>query len=63
MTTVNTIPLTLRVATERGGLGLHIMSYRARSIGGDLNVAPRVGGGTLVRCRAPLPAQDASNGA
>jgi PAS domain S-box-containing protein len=42
-------------ATERGGLGLHIMNYRARSIGGDLSVLPRAGGGTLVRCRAPLP--------
>jgi signal transduction histidine kinase len=38
-----------------GGLGLHIMSYRARSIGGDLSVLPRAEGGTLVRCRAPLP--------
>jgi PAS domain S-box-containing protein len=42
-------------AAERGGLGLHIMNYRARNIGGDLSVLPRVGGGTLVRCRAPLP--------
>jgi len=39
-------------ATERGGLGLHIMSYRARAVGGDLSVVPRAGGGTLVRCNA-----------
>jgi two-component system, LuxR family, sensor kinase FixL len=44
-------------ASERGGLGLHIMSYRARAIGGDLSVGPRDGGGTLVRCQASLPAQ------
>jgi two-component system CheB/CheR fusion protein len=44
-------------ASERGGLGLHIMSYRARAIGGDLSVVPRAAGGTLVRCQAPLPAR------
>jgi signal transduction histidine kinase len=43
-------------ATERGGLGLHIMSYRARAIGGDLSVVPRAERGTLVRCQAPLEA-------
>src|SRR5262249_7708837 len=42
-------------AMERDGLGLHIMSYRARAIGGDLSVAAQTGGGTLVRCQAPLP--------
>ena len=42
-------------ASERGGLGLHIMSYRARAIGGDLSVVALAGGGTLVRCHAPLP--------
>ena len=47
-------------AADRGGLGLHIMSYRARSIGGDLSVAARVGGGTLVRCRAPLPSRSST---
>ena len=43
-------------ATEGDGLGLHIMSYRARAIGGDLSVSPRAGGGTVVRCQAPLSA-------
>jgi two-component system, LuxR family, sensor kinase FixL len=42
-------------ATEHDGLGLHIMSYRARAIGGDLSVVAQAGGGTLVRCQAPLP--------
>jgi two-component system CheB/CheR fusion protein len=40
-------------ALDRGGMGMHIMRYRARSIGGDLTVAPRRGGGTLVKCRCP----------
>ena len=44
-------------ATERGGLGLHIMSYRARAIGGDLSVVALAAGGTLVRCQAPLRAR------
>jgi PAS domain S-box-containing protein len=47
-------------ATERGGLGLHIMSYRARGIGGELSVLPRTDGGTLVRCHAPWRPRDPS---
>ena len=47
-------------AADRGGLGLHIMNYRARGIGGDLTVLPRAGGGTLVRCKCPLPLLGAS---
>jgi signal transduction histidine kinase len=31
------------------------MNYRARGIGGDISVLPRAGGGTLVRCKCPLP--------
>lgn len=46
-------------ATEGGGLGLHIMSYRARSISGELSVLPRAGGGTVVRCQVPLRFRDA----
>jgi two-component system, LuxR family, sensor kinase FixL len=45
-------------ATEGGGLGLHIMSYRARGIGGELSVLPRAGGGTVVRCQASLRFRD-----
>jgi signal transduction histidine kinase len=46
-------------ATEGGGLGLHIMGYRARGIGGELSVLPRAGGGTVVRCQVPLRLRDA----
>ena len=42
-------------AADRGGLGLHIMKYRARAIGGELSVLPRPEGGTVVRCQGPLP--------
>ena len=35
------------------GMGLHIMDYRARSIGGTLRVQPGDGGGTTVICRVP----------
>jgi len=44
-----------KVPTGRGaGMGLHIMDYRARSIGGTLSVRHGEGGTTVV-CRAPLP--------
>jgi signal transduction histidine kinase len=36
--------------TKGEGLGLRIMNYRARKIGGRLSVEPAEGGGTLVRC-------------
>ena len=36
--------------TKSEGLGLRIMNYRARKIGGRLSVEPAEGGGTLVRC-------------
>ncbi len=42
-------------AGESGGMGMHIMRYRARSIGGELSVAARDGGGTLVKCVCPWP--------
>lgn len=32
------------------GMGLHIMAYRARGIGGTLRIAPRPRGGTVVSC-------------
>jgi PAS domain S-box-containing protein len=38
------------------GMGLHIMDYRARSIGGALRVQPMDGGGTVVICRVPRKA-------
>jgi signal transduction histidine kinase len=39
-----------------GGMGLRIMSYRAKMIGGKLEVRSRPGGGTVVTCTCPLPA-------
>lgn len=40
--------------TDRPGLGLNIMSYRANMIGGALDVEPGDPRGTIVRCRFPL---------
>lgn len=42
-------------ATSREGMGLQIMRYRARLIGGTLEVKPAPAGGTLVRCTVKLP--------
>lgn len=39
--------------TKSEGLGLRIMNYRARKIGGSLIVEPTEDGGTLVRCIFP----------
>ena len=38
------------------GVGLQIMAYRARNLGGDLVIQPNPGGGTKVFCRVPLRA-------
>ena len=38
---------------ENGGMGLHIMDYRARSIGGRFSVTPGAQGGTTVCCCVP----------
>ncbi|WP_367870129.1 ATP-binding protein [Luteolibacter sp. Populi] len=35
---------------SEGGMGLHIMDYRARAIGAKLEVAPAKNGGTSIRC-------------
>jgi signal transduction histidine kinase len=44
---------------ETRGMGLSIMRYRARMIGGQLEVAPRAEGGTVVACsfeeKPPIP--------
>jgi len=47
----------LRPKTSQGeaGMGLHIMDYRARSIGGTLRVTSRPRGGTQVFCCVPRP--------
>ena len=39
-----------RAATRGNGMGLGIMQYRARMIGGDFEIAPDPAGGTVVRC-------------
>jgi len=39
---------------QGSGMGLQIMSYRARMIGGSLSVSRRPTGGTLVACDFPL---------
>jgi PAS domain S-box-containing protein len=40
---------------ESAGLGLHIMDYRARAIGGTLRLGPGRRGGTVVSCCVPCP--------
>jgi signal transduction histidine kinase len=35
------------------GMGLSIMQYRSRIIGGNFEASPRSGGGTIVRCTFP----------
>ncbi|HSJ03630.1 MAG: histidine kinase [Verrucomicrobium sp.] len=41
-------------ATSHGGLGMRVMAYRARLIGGDLQIGPAPAGGTRVRCEATV---------
>jgi signal transduction histidine kinase len=43
-------------STEHRGMGLNIMYYRARSIGGELTITDCPDGGTVVRCTLPLAA-------
>jgi PAS domain S-box-containing protein len=38
-----------------GGMGLHIMNYRAQAIGGTLSIERADGHGTIVSCFAPKP--------
>jgi signal transduction histidine kinase len=35
---------------DSAGMGLHIMKYRARTIGGNLQISRKNGGGTIVSC-------------
>lgn len=49
-----------RSTEERDGMGLHIMRYRARSLGGELSVTSRPGGGTVVKCVCPWPGAPAA---
>jgi signal transduction histidine kinase len=50
------IGLPARSRHKEAGMGLHIMHYRARSIGGTLTIQPARPRGTVVSCRAPLAA-------
>ena len=40
--------------TSRGGMGLHIMRYRAAMVGATLTVGAGAGGGTIVRCASAI---------
>jgi len=46
------IPIT---RNPSGGMGLHIMQYRAQAIGGTLTIGRAPEHGTMVSCSAPLP--------
>ncbi len=37
--------------TRKPGMGLHLMNYRARAIGGSIEITSRLSGGTVVTCR------------
>jgi PAS domain S-box-containing protein len=45
-------------SNRKSGLGLRIMNYRAKMIGGSLSVESSLGGGTFVRCYFPIEAQN-----
>jgi signal transduction histidine kinase len=42
-------------AARTGGMGLRIMEFRARMIGGQFQIQPGPDGGTVVSCALPLP--------
>lgn len=43
---------------SKDGLGLRIMTYRARTAGGEISIEDREGGGTLVHCSIPGDSRD-----
>jgi signal transduction histidine kinase len=47
-----------RTKPKAGGMGLHIMQYRAGLIGGTLEVRNADGGGVIVSCVVPEPGKD-----
>jgi PAS domain S-box-containing protein len=44
-----------RTKSSGGGMGMHIMRYRARAIGGELTALSRPSGGAVVWCFCPFP--------
>jgi signal transduction histidine kinase len=43
-----------KTANEGDGIGVGLMNYRARLVGGELSVEERHAGGTVVSCGIPL---------
>jgi len=43
-----------KIAPGNKGMGMHLMNYRARMVGGSLEVQPAGNGGTVVTCEFPL---------
>ena len=48
--------------SDSGGMGLDIMRYRARLIGGQLTIKRRNGRGTIVSCTAKTDSQESEIG-
>ena len=48
-------------SVSSSGMGLHIMGYRARMIGGSLDIGPGPERGTIVRCVLPLAKECGAN--
>jgi len=44
-----------RTKARSSGMGMHIMRYRARAIGGELKATNRNGGGAMIWCFCPFP--------
>ena len=49
------------VTENQSGLGLHIMNYRAKMIGGSLDVRSRMGSGTIVTAAFPIRCPEAES--
>ena len=47
-----------KTATESDGMGLGLMLYRARLVGGELNIESPNTGGTIVSCGIPLEREE-----
>lgn len=43
-----------KLKKKRAGLGIHLMTYRADMVGGELSLKSRPGQGTVVECRVPV---------